>query len=508
MVSGERILSELEPIGAVFTPLLHAQKTIIDTGLYENWLHGASILDPTAGGGHFIEAFIKTAKEKGDRLTDQRLSRLCAVEMQSRFIEDFHRKMKREYKVDFPGDRFLQGDYLFTHHREEFDFLLGNPPWLNFCDLENGYKEKIKPLFIDSGLTGSKKDLLLGSSRIDLAALIVTEAIRKNLKTQGTAYFFLPLSLFLGEGAHKQFRFLLETGAFSLNYIDDYRDAPLFPGVATRYGFASFTKDRRTTYPVPYRRIRPNGTFRELNAAPLAGSGSPLIAGGMDDLKELPRIFIPPKSKPRQGLNTCGANSLFIFDEITGRNKNILTLKNKEREATLPEELIYPLIGSGQFNAKKHHRYVFLPYNLNGRALSETELAHYPEAECYLRENRSRLENRKGVLIGSAIKKGLWWSLLGVGPYSFAPWKVVWEAYGKREFHPRLFSSENKQPWQPNQALQAFIPFNEEREAKRVLKEMENSPIGEILKMQGMEGTCNWAQPGKMIRFFSFKDEI
>lgn len=506
MKRGATPLSELEPIGAVFTPLLQAQKTIIDRGLYANWISGASILDPTAGSGHFIEAFIKTARERGDRLSGKRLARLCAVEMQPRFIDDFHLRIEKEYSISFPRDRFMEGDYLFTHLTEEFDFLLGNPPWLNFCDLEETYKEKLKPRFIQSGLTGNKKDLLLGSSRIDLAALIVTEAIKKNLKNRGKAFFYLPLSLFLGEGAHKPFRILLDNGLFSLDTIDDFRDLPLFPGVSTRYGFAAFTKGLRTDYPVPYRIFTPEGTCVNWQASPLDGTGSPLLAGPRNKKTEIPRITISPLSKPRQGLNTCGANSIFIFDRITGYEGNILTLRNKEGEASLPSSLIYPLIGSGQFSVNGEHRYVFLPYNRNGKVLTPDELSQYPDAENYLKGHQKRLEQRKGVLIGSAIKKGLWWSLLGVGPYSFAPWKVVWEAYGKKEFRPQLFSAEEGQPWQPNQALQAFLSFQDEDEARRVMTELENPLIEEILKMQGMEGTCNWAQPGKMMRFFSLRD--
>jgi len=500
----ETILTELDPIGAVFTPLQHARKTIWNRGLYKSWLNGASILDPTAGSGHLIEAFICTAKERKDNLTDRRLRCLCGVEMQPRFISDFHKRIKDNYAVDFPLNRFIQGDFLFTELREEFDFLLGNPPWLNFCDLEDRYKEEIKPLFVNSGLTGNKRELLLGGSRIDLAALIITEAIKKNLVDRGQAYFYLPLSLFLGEGAHKQFRLLLDGGHFSLDFLEDFREFPLFPGVSTRYGFAGFTKGAKTVYPVPYRHYQQGGTFRDSIASPLDSGGSPLVAGIRPG--EIPRIAIPAASKPRQGLNTCGANGLFIFDEIAERRDHLLLLRNKQNEALLPGELVYPLLGAGQFKQSATHRYVFLPYSRKGKPLSATELSSYPEAERYLQKHRHKLENRKGVLIGSAIKKGLWWSLLGVGPYSFSPWKIVWEAYGKKEFRPRLFSSTKGQPWQPNQALQAFLPFASEKEARQILSELKNPVIESILKKQGMEGTCNWAQPGKMMRFFALTD--
>ena len=93
---------------------------------------------------------------------------------------------------------------------------------------------------------------------------------------------------------------------------------------------------------------------------------------------------------------------------------------------------------------------------------------------------------------------------LGVGEYNFAPFKVVWEAYGKTNFRPRIFGSHNGKPWQANQAMQAFIPCCSLAEAEELLDQMENSNIESYLKSLSVEGTCNWAQPGRIKRFLQF----
>ncbi|MDA3811933.1 MAG: hypothetical protein PF518_16570 [Spirochaetaceae bacterium] len=494
------------PIGAVFTPLKYAEDTIIYTGLYEKWLKGAVILDPTAGSGNFIESFIKIAFQEKRTITPDLLKNLYAVEMQQDYISQFHTKMKELYSIDFPENNFIRGDFLFKKLTVKADYLIGNPPWLNFCDLEDHYKSKIKHLFLESGLAKNKKELLLGSSRIDIAALIICEAIRKNLKKNGMAYFYLPLSLFLNDGAHKGFRSLLQNKKhFALNYIYDYKDKSIFPDVSTRYGFASFTKGETTSYPIKYSSISESGVWIDSMASPIGDENSPLIIHKTEKKLTLPVIPISAKSRPRQGLNTCGANKLFIFDEKISINENLCLVSGKGNEAILPKDLIYPLIGANQFKEIEKNRYVFLPYNENGKVKTEKELKDYPEAMAYLVKHKDLLSSRKGVLIGNSIKKGLWWSLLGIGPYSFAPWKIVWEAYGKKEFHARLFTSENGKLWQPNQALQAFIPLFSKSEAKLVLKKLKNPLIEEILKNQGMEGTCNWAQPGRMMKFFQIK---
>lgn len=495
------------PIGAVFTPLNYAQDTIISTKLYDRWREGAKILDPTAGSGNFIEAFIKTARERGQEIPPALLTNLFAVEMQGEFISDFHTNIQERYSIRFPEKNYISGDFLFTNLEIRADYLLGNPPWLNFCDLDGQYKEKIKDLFLETGLAKNKKELLLGSSRIDIAALIISEAIRKNLKTKGEALFYLPLSLFLNDGAHKGFRSMLQNGQFSLNYILDYKNHPVFPDVSTRYGFASFTRDEKTRYPVPYTLVGTGSSTVVRQGSPIGESNSPFIIHKVNEKWELPSIEIQKENRPRQGLNTCGANRLFIFDTMEIIEDNLCLMKNRHISAVLPSDLIYPLIGADQFKKNEKNRFVFLPYKNSGKVMTGEEIQQYPRGWEYLKKYKETLCSRKGVLIQNSIEKGLWWSLLGIGPYSFSPWKVVWEAYGKKEFKAKIFSTSEGKLWQPNQALQAFIPLESEREAIRIAERLSDPLIEKLLKDQGMEGTCNWAQPGRMMKFFDIRNK-
>jgi hypothetical protein len=91
-----------------------------------------------------------------------------------------------------------------------------------------------------------------------------------------------------------------------------------------------------------------------------------------------------------------------------------------------------------------------------------------------------------------------------VGRYSFAPHKVVWEAYGKHTFAPRVFSAFEGKPWQPNQAMHSFIPCATALEAEWLLEQLRFSHIARYLKSLNVEGTCNWAQPGRIKRFLKF----
>jgi thiamine pyrophosphate-dependent acetolactate synthase large subunit-like protein len=89
-----------------------------------------------------------------------------------------------------------------------------------------------------------------------------------------------------------------------------------------------------------------------------------------------------------------------------------------------------------------------------------------------------------------------------VGKYSFSEYKIVWEAYGKKVFKPRIFDGI----WQVNQSLQAFIPCNDVATANKILADLCDPRVEEYLLSSKMEGTMNWAQPGKISALLVFPD--
>lgn len=93
------------------------------------------------------------------------------------------------------------------------------------------------------------------------------------------------------------------------------------------------------------------------------------------------------------------------------------------------------------------------------------------------------------------MRNGRFWSLIGVGRYSFSPWKAAWESMGRRDYRAIVLEGR----WQGNQAMHAYLPCFREDEARRLRDEL-NSRIPAYLKLFGMEGTCNRAQPGRVGR--------
>lgn len=218
-------------------------------------------------------------------------------------------------------------------------------------------------------------------------------------------------------------------------------------------------------------------------------------------------IVLKKESMPRQGINTGGANEVFFFDALSSAGKGLIVVSNKSRrDVVLPEIFVYPLITSKQFKSEAPlpGKWVLLPYRQDGRPLEWLQIEQFPELKKYLEENRTILQQRKGTLLNAALKRGYWWALLGVGEYCFFPYKIVREAYGKTTFQPQIFESR----WQANQSSQAFIPVRTLAKAERVKTALSDSRIEQYLLSMKMDGTMNWAQPGKIKRLIRYDNEV
>ncbi len=497
--------------GAVFTPLGWAQK-IVEKHFFKEWLNGATVLDPTAGSGVFIEAFISLARMNDIELNSENISRLYGVELNEKYIARFFKKIKSFYSVDFPKKNFIHGDILFQKREIVADFLVGNPPWVNFSDLDERYKEKIKPFFIEYGLVANQKDLLLGNARTDISALIILKTLHNNLRKTGKAIFFLPLSLFQNDGANQEFRQYRVKGVdFCVEDIMDFNGEKIFEDILVRYGIANFQRDKKQTFPIKYH-ILENGIWNTHKAKPLFNLTDPLNVIDSDEiesrLNNFKKIVLAKHLQPRQGVNTCGANHVFFFNsyKLTAGNK-VELLNSSGEKLTVHSKFVFPLTVSSTLSKDKPvpEKLILIPHKANGKPIDYEELQAEEEMFLYLSKCKDILQNRKGVLINTWIKKGYWWALLGIGEYSFKPYKIMWKAFGDSNFSPKILTPDNYfGSWQGNQSLNAFIGTATIDEARETHSKLTNPIIQDYLSSLRMQGTCNWAQPGRMKKLIEF----
>ena len=503
-------------IGDIFTPLEWGIFAIERFGFFEKWLSGCTVFDPTMGQGNLLEAFIILGISKKISLNELPIHNLFGNELNTIYYQNAITKFKTKYDIDLSSN-FTNED-IFVLKPRQYDIILGNPPWQNFVDLPEAYKEKIKPFFLKYGLVKNRQSVLLGGSRIDISAVVIQLCIKDFLKENGEAVFFVPLSIFLNDGANKNFRlYQVDKTSFKVTAIYDFNDVEVFKNISTRYGLFHLIRNKETTFPIPYYRYE-NNQWQEYFGSTFFHKTDPLSISKeykVYNKNDLPKIILKKESAPRQGINACGANYVFFFDNYQDVDERFASVSNKVyKEVILPKKFIFPLITAKNFSTNNFsnqnaiyvlndnvYKWVLLPYNQNGKPLDLSQLRQYHSLYSYLEENKDILVNRKGTMLKALINRGQWWALLGVGEYCFYPYKIVWEAYGKSNFNPLIFEGK----WQANQSLHAYIPVKSIEEAKRIQKELSNKDIENYLLSLKMEGTMNWAQPGKIKKFIEYQ---
>lgn len=494
-----------EPIGRVYTPESWARWLLAQSDAVSRFRSGASFCDPTCGEGAFIFALLDLLEESGLTIDSEVLSRVYGFDIDSHAIGRLLARLVDRFGEIVPNENFSFGDFLEVPSASKFDILAGNPPWVNFTDLNEANREVLSGRFIQRKLVKNRKNVLFGASHADIAALITNKALQDNLNENGIALFFLPLSLFFNDGANDNFRpYPGSNLGYSVRRLWEFRTVSVFPDVSTRYGAVEFRWGNSQTWPVTF--VSDPNSDQEWVASCSSSDklqASWIVENSSTQDGEVVRPILAARKdqKPRQGVNSCGAASIFILSQDQGG-----FFDQSGCEVDIENELIFPLLSAENFGRKRRaskKKFVLLPHHPEtGKPLTLGQLEGFPRAFAYLTKNRSRLEERRGAMIQGHINRGQWWALIGVGPYSFAPWKVVWESLGRSEFCPVVVEGR----WQGNQAQHAMCGCLSKRDAEDLCQKLSDRRIEEYLRASRMGGTMNWAQPGRISKMFRFDE--
>jgi hypothetical protein len=84
-------------------------------------------------------------------------------------------------------------NFLTTANLGKFDIIVGNPPWIDWKNLPEGYRERIKHICIDRKLFSG--DSITGGINLNICALIANVVAQNWLKSDGILSFLMPQSL-------------------------------------------------------------------------------------------------------------------------------------------------------------------------------------------------------------------------------------------------------------------------------------------------------------------------
>lgn len=350
---------------------------------------------------------------------------------------------------------------------ERCDYLVGNPPWVNWEHLPDHYRRSTMPLWDHYGLFPKRDrgiETILGGAKYDLSMLMTYVSLDRYLKHNGRLAFLLPQNLFKSSGAGQGFRrFVLPSGrAFRPLVVEDMSELAPFEEAANRTAVAIFTEGQATRYPVSYqywkkaRRGAHSGisfdapysditadkiTFRRWFAVPVDAEDptSPWITARLAALKALQNVLGKSSYLAREGANTGGANAVYWL-EITGAHPGGLAMaanytqgakrRVDQKHAAFEPGLLYPLIRGRDIQRWRADPSLALllvqdPSTRTGLSESVME-AQYPRSLAYLREFEAVLRSRKSRIVRNLMAKGPFYSMFGIGNYTFARFKVVW----------------------------------------------------------------------------------
>jgi hypothetical protein len=335
-------------------------------------------------------------------------------------------------------------------------WVVGNPPWVRWAALPAATRARAAGLARAYGIL--PPDRFFGGSELDLAGLVLAVAADRWLAPGGTLAFVLPRALFQTPAAAAWRRFELPDGtALGVRGVDDWTAVAPFPGAANEPTTLVLERGAPTRYPVPFRvwrragraavapdldwraaaaglratvrAARPVGPERRWAIADPTAPPRPAALAGPD-----------PHHRGRKGV-TCDLNGAY-FVRLTGAPAppGLVAVASDAAAGRTPvparrfvveAALVHPLLkGAAEiapFRVTDGGRGVLVP----NRAITalppfDAFAAAYPHAAAWFGALAPLLAQRSTWRTRLAPAGAPVHAIYNVGPYTFAPYKVVW----------------------------------------------------------------------------------
>ena len=346
------------------------------------------------------------------------------------------------------------------------DYIIGNPPWVNWEYLPKEYRDKHILVWQDYGLFDLRgRDMTF--IKEDISSLITYRVIDKYLKLGGTLGFVLKESLFKSSKQAEGFRkFQIKGKSIPIRVLKVYdltRVKP-FPGILNRTVIAYLKKGIQNTYPVPYyvwspqkmATIKPSLSLSEVlktiaineQRAKPADSGNVLsgwITLDQNQESDAAKVLGKSEYRARTGVFTGGANSVFWLKILQGSDGLIQIVNDTERAIKKVDEVkcdiektyVYPLLRGSElgFWNYKYSRYILCPHTsetkmnpINAEDLKRTA----PKTFEYVSKFEDFLKTRGGFAGWEKhILEKNFFAIQRIGDYTFKRYKVGWKYISK-----------------------------------------------------------------------------
>jgi len=368
----------------------------------------------------------------------------------------------------------------------QFDFVVGNPPWVRWGYLSSEYKEATKRLWFDYGLFSLKGvEAQLGGGEKDLSMLFTYVAADKYLKKGGKLGFVITQVVFKAKGAGEGFRrFKLGTGdPLKIVLVDDMADLKPFKDASNRTSILILQRGRPTKYPIPYTQWSKTGVIdedmsldqvigvtkrRNLYAEPVGDSlVGPWKTSSRGLLAVLRRIVGPSAYTAHIGARTdpYGVYWVHILSVLPDGRVVVENLADMSKtplptvRKTIEPDLLFPAIKGADVQRWKVNprAYVLMVQDVETRTAYDEAWfkVEYPETYSYLREFKEVLESRGSRAVQKVMERSAFYAMFAIGAYTFAEHKVVW-----RRMDNTLRAAVTGKINDPNVGSKVLIPID------------------------------------------------
>ena len=208
----------------------------------------------------------------------------------------------------------------------EFDYVVGNPPWIAWDHLPQAYRDATKPLWRRYGLFSLGGDKArYGGGKKDLSTLLLYTAADRYLKNGGRLGFVVTQTLFqtkdAGEG-FRRFRLGPDGPRLKVLRVDDLSASSRSPELRTGRPVVALQKGEPTVYPVPYYEWSERDRKEALQASPIdtAHEGSPWIVSPKEFQTDPARLIGPLRLHGSAG-RQHGGRQRGLLAGGSGRNR-------------------------------------------------------------------------------------------------------------------------------------------------------------------------------------------
>jgi len=210
----------------IFTPVEIVRKMLDYLG-YSNGLYGKSILESSCGDGQFLKEIVKRYiedcnlnKYKKSKIKKGLEHDIFGIELDKGQYDACIKnldKISNQYGIQRVKWNLINGDALRTPFNNKFDFIIGNPPYVSYWDLDISERNYIH-----------KKYTACQYGACDYCYAFLQESI-ESLNTHGRLVYIIPNSLFKTKSG-KNLREILKP---MITDIYDYSTTKAFEAVLT-----------------------------------------------------------------------------------------------------------------------------------------------------------------------------------------------------------------------------------------------------------------------------------